>query len=112
MFKLRQTWSTMLPNATLYRIDKKIKSLLDPAWPITATEPEQTSIHVNPRFLQGVSTKIIYLFQTLMLATATCIADNLVVMTRLMFLIGIYGTTTLQVRMYNGFRHSHFERLN
>ncbi|XP_053398989.1 uncharacterized protein LOC123558235 [Mercenaria mercenaria] len=53
MFKLRQTWSTMLPNATLYRVDKKINSLLDPAWPITATEPEQTSIHVNPRFLQG-----------------------------------------------------------
>jgi hypothetical protein len=56
MFKLRQTWKTMLPNATLYKIDKKINSLLDPAWPINAKEPEQTSIHVNPRFLQGVST--------------------------------------------------------
>lgn len=64
MFKLRQTWTNILPNATLYRIDKKIKSLLDPAWPITATEPEQTSIHVNPRFLQGVSFHDLHIVST------------------------------------------------
>ncbi|XP_052224670.1 uncharacterized protein LOC127840322 isoform X3 [Dreissena polymorpha] len=54
MYKLRQTWSVMLPNQKLYMIDVKIKSLLDPAWPITAT-PEKASIHVNPKFLQGSS---------------------------------------------------------
>ena len=53
MFKLRQTWATLYPNAKLYSIDVKIQNGLDPAWPITATppEPDQTSIHVNPKFL-------------------------------------------------------------
>lgn len=54
MFKLRQTWAPLFPNAKLYGIDVKIKTYLDPAWPITATAPEQTSIHVNPKFLTKV----------------------------------------------------------
>ena len=54
MYKLRQTWTPLFPNARLYGIDVKIQSNLDPAWPITATAPEQTSIHVNPNFLKKV----------------------------------------------------------
>ncbi|KAL4230869.1 hypothetical protein ACF0H5_011243 [Mactra antiquata] len=55
MYKLRQTWTDVLPNTVLYRIDVRIKNFLDPAWPITAKEPEKASIHVNPKFLQGNS---------------------------------------------------------
>lgn len=51
MFKLRQTWTTIMPNPQLYQIDVKIKTLLDPAWPVTATPPQKTSIYVNPKFL-------------------------------------------------------------
>ena len=54
MFKLRQTWTPLFPNAKLYSIDVKIQNGLDPAWPLTATAPEQTSIHVNPKFLLQV----------------------------------------------------------
>ncbi|XP_076321065.1 pcf11 cleavage and polyadenylation factor subunit isoform X2 [Tachypleus tridentatus] len=50
LFKLRQTWSDILPNKKLYAIDVRIKQL-DPAWPITA-QPEP-SIHVNPKFLEN-----------------------------------------------------------
>ncbi|XP_052793268.1 uncharacterized protein LOC128227101 [Mya arenaria] len=52
MYKLRQTWSSILPNQKLYMIDVKINSTLDPAWPITA-KAENAIIHVNPKFLQG-----------------------------------------------------------
>ena len=54
MFKLRQTWASILPNQKLYMIDVRINNLMDPAWPITAMPPEQTSIHVNPKFLPKV----------------------------------------------------------
>ena len=54
MYKLRQTWTPLIPNAKLYGIDVKIQSNLDPAWPVTATAPEQTIIHVNPNFLRKV----------------------------------------------------------
>lgn len=57
MFKLRQTWSSILPNQKLYMIDVKIHKMLDPAWPITA-KPDKTSIHVNPKFLPKVKFSI------------------------------------------------------
>ncbi|ESP04413.1 hypothetical protein LOTGIDRAFT_223898, partial [Lottia gigantea] len=50
MFKLRQTWANVIPNNKLYAIDVRVNAS-DPAWPITATAPEQGSIHVNPKFL-------------------------------------------------------------
>ncbi|KAK6172253.1 hypothetical protein SNE40_015955 [Patella caerulea] len=50
MFKLRQTWTNVIPNKKLYAIDVRVNTT-DPAWPITATPPEQGSIHVNPKFL-------------------------------------------------------------
>ena len=56
MYKLRQTWSAILPNQRLYMIDVKIHKMLDPAWPITA-KPDKTNMHVNPKFLH-VSSKL------------------------------------------------------
>ncbi|XP_041358025.1 uncharacterized protein LOC121374946 [Gigantopelta aegis] len=50
MFKLRQTWKDFLPNKKLYALDVRV-NMVDPAWPITAHAPEQTTIHVNPKFL-------------------------------------------------------------
>ncbi|KAL1114844.1 hypothetical protein AAG570_007668 [Ranatra chinensis] len=52
MFKLRQTWNEVFPTKKLYALDARVNAI-DPAWPITATPP--TSIHVNPKFLQGTS---------------------------------------------------------
>ncbi|GAB6025905.1 hypothetical protein CHUAL_011877 [Chamberlinius hualienensis] len=51
MYKLRQTWSGIFPNKKLYAIDVRVKEL-DPAWPILAQPPQQTSIHINPKFLK------------------------------------------------------------
>ena len=53
MFKLRQTWKNVLPEKKLYALDVRV-NMLDPAWPITAQAPEQTTIHVNPKFLMQV----------------------------------------------------------
>ncbi len=55
MWKLRMTWGDVLPNNVLYGLDSSVR-MLDPAWPLTATEPTvespPASIHVNPRFLK------------------------------------------------------------
>lgn len=59
MFKLRQTWSAILPNQKLYMIDVKIHKMLDPAWPITA-KPDKTNMHVNPKFLHVSISNIVY----------------------------------------------------
>ncbi|KAL3213254.1 hypothetical protein MRX96_035592 [Rhipicephalus microplus] len=52
LFKLRQTWLDIFPNKKLYALDTRVKQM-DPAWPIIAKEPQQTSIHVNPKFLEA-----------------------------------------------------------
>ncbi|CAN8006400.1 unnamed protein product [Ixodes hexagonus] len=53
LFKLRQTWAEIFPNKKLYGLDTRVRSL-DPAWPIMAKEPQQTTtIHVNPKFLEA-----------------------------------------------------------
>ena len=54
MFKLRQTWPPIFPNGKLYSLDLKVQQQLDPAWPVTATQPEAKpkDIHVNPKFLK------------------------------------------------------------
>ncbi|CAG0881654.1 unnamed protein product [Cyprideis torosa] len=52
MFKLRQTWNEILSSKKLYAIDIRVQEI-DPAWPITAAPPVQTSIHINKDFLQG-----------------------------------------------------------
>ncbi|KAH6934910.1 hypothetical protein HPB50_001831 [Hyalomma asiaticum] len=52
LFKLRQTWVDIFPNKKLYALDTRVKQM-DPAWPIMAKEPQQTSIHVNPKFLEA-----------------------------------------------------------
>ncbi|XP_069130811.1 pre-mRNA cleavage complex 2 protein Pcf11-like [Argopecten irradians] len=57
MFKVRQTWNEIFPNRKLYAIDVRV-NLLDPAWPITAQPPvESSSIHVNPKFLAAKQQK-------------------------------------------------------
>ncbi|XP_060064813.1 pre-mRNA cleavage complex 2 protein Pcf11-like isoform X2 [Ylistrum balloti] len=50
MFKVRQTWNEIFPNRKLYAVDVRV-NLVDPAWPITAQPPVESSIHVNPKFL-------------------------------------------------------------
>ncbi|KAL1433023.1 hypothetical protein MTO96_002002 [Rhipicephalus appendiculatus] len=52
LFKLRQTWVDIFPNKKLYALDTRVKQM-DPAWPVMAKEPQQTSIHVNPKFLEA-----------------------------------------------------------
>lgn len=57
MFKLRQTWNELFPEKKLYALDLRVNQTLDPAWPITAKEPEEpttpvASIHINPKFLR------------------------------------------------------------
>ena len=47
LYKLRQTWSTIFPVRKLYAVDTRIKSKLDPAWPITA-KPKPEANHVKP----------------------------------------------------------------
>ena len=56
MWKLRQTWSDIIPNKRLYALDIRIQ-MIDPAWPVTAQPPEEpiASIHVNPKFLIKVT---------------------------------------------------------
>lgn len=61
MFKLRQTWNELLNARKLYALDVRVNQI-DPAWPVApAPEPRRetpkspTSIHVNPRFLQGAT---------------------------------------------------------
>lgn len=51
MYKLRQTWVDIMHNKRLYALDVAVHNV-DPAWPITATAPEQGVIHVNPKFLK------------------------------------------------------------
>lgn len=59
MFKLRQTWPPYFSNATLHNLDTRTH-YIDPAWPITARQPESTpvapTIHINPDFIQRVCT--------------------------------------------------------
>ncbi|KAH9383485.1 hypothetical protein HPB48_024994 [Haemaphysalis longicornis] len=53
LFKLRQTWVDIFPNKKLFALDTRVKQM-DPAWPIMAKEPQQTTtIHVNPKFLEA-----------------------------------------------------------
>ncbi|KAL3266670.1 hypothetical protein HHI36_010832 [Cryptolaemus montrouzieri] len=54
MFKLRQTWNEVFSPKKLYAIDVQINSL-DPAWPVTAPVPPNSSIHLNPKFLKSSS---------------------------------------------------------
>lgn len=49
MFKLRQTWTEILPNKVLYSLDVSVQKL-DPAWPVTAKNPTK-KILINPKFL-------------------------------------------------------------
>lgn len=51
MFKLRQTWTDVLPNKVLYNLDMHIK-ILDPAWPVTAKQVTGKKIFFNPKFLE------------------------------------------------------------
>lgn len=55
MFKLRQTWTDVLPNKILYNLDLSVKKL-DPAWPVTAKNPKK--ILINPKFIDGSSEKV------------------------------------------------------
>ncbi|XP_075235212.1 uncharacterized protein LOC142332584 isoform X2 [Lycorma delicatula] len=59
MFKLRHTWNNMFPAKKMYALDARVNAI-DPAWPISASPPTSTSIHLNPKFLQvkmsGMST--------------------------------------------------------
>lgn len=61
MFKLRQTWNDVFPPKKLFALDVRVHAI-DPAWPITAT-PQSVRIHVNPKFLQAVSTFVIIVFK-------------------------------------------------
>lgn len=63
MFKLRQTWSDLLPARKLYALDVRVNQK-DPAWPVTPlaadtpAEPKSpSSIHVNPKFLQKTGSR-------------------------------------------------------
>ncbi|XP_064465566.1 pre-mRNA cleavage complex 2 protein Pcf11-like isoform X3 [Ornithodoros turicata] len=49
LFKLRQTWTDLLPNQKLYGLDEQVKNM-DSAWPILAKPPH---IHINPKFLKA-----------------------------------------------------------
>lgn len=55
MFKLRQTWTEILPNKVLHNLDVRVKKL-DPAWPITAKYYKK--ILVNPEFLEKPVEKV------------------------------------------------------
>ena len=50
MFALRQTWNEVFPQAKLYALDEKTKSI-DEGWPITAKYTP--AIHVNPNFFKS-----------------------------------------------------------
>ncbi|OWF46603.1 uncharacterized protein LOC110455499 isoform X2 [Mizuhopecten yessoensis] len=56
MFKVRQTWNEIFPNRKLYAVDVRV-NLVDPAWPVTAQPPVESSIHVNPKFLAAKQQK-------------------------------------------------------
>lgn len=56
MFKLRQTWTDILPNKILYNLDISVAKV-DPAWPITAKNPSK-KILINPKFIAGSSEKV------------------------------------------------------
>lgn len=56
MFKLRQTWTDILPNKILYNLDLSVKKI-DPAWPVTAKNPSK-KILVTPKFIDGSSEKV------------------------------------------------------
>lgn len=58
MFKLRQTWTDIIPNKILYYLDVDVKKL-DPAWPITAQEPAK-KILINPKLLDGSLNEVCY----------------------------------------------------
>lgn len=58
LFKLRQTWVDIFPNKKLFALDTRVKQM-DPAWPIMAKEPQQTTtIHVNPKFLEAKAVRL------------------------------------------------------
>ncbi|XP_043927937.1 pre-mRNA cleavage complex 2 protein Pcf11 [Protopterus annectens] len=51
LYKLRSTWDEIFPLKKLYALDVRVNTL-DPAWPIKPLPPNiNTSIHVNPKFL-------------------------------------------------------------
>ncbi|XP_065337867.1 pre-mRNA cleavage complex 2 protein Pcf11-like isoform X1 [Cloeon dipterum] len=56
LFKLRNSWTDIFPATKLYALDARVQ-LLDPAWPIAqlpvSKASKASSIHVNPKFLQG-----------------------------------------------------------
>lgn len=66
MYKLRQTWSDVLPARKLYALDVRVNQI-DPAWPIvpfassassdggSSGSKSASSIHINPKFLQKSS---------------------------------------------------------
>ena len=54
LYKLRQTWNSIFPARKLYAIDHRIKSKLDPAWPITAPKPDQSGPNSTKPELKSV----------------------------------------------------------
>lgn len=61
LYKLRQTWTEIMPNNKLYAIDYNVRRM-DPAWPITSQPPvnkstKGTTIHINPKFLTASAKK-------------------------------------------------------
>lgn len=54
MYKLRTTWNDVIAPTKLHAIDLAIHGI-DPNWPISGAPP---NIHVNPKFLNNVCTKI------------------------------------------------------
>ncbi len=52
LYKLRTTWGEVFAADTLHRLDLKIKSTLDPKWPVTSSSasapPSGQNIHINP----------------------------------------------------------------
>lgn len=68
MFKLRTTWTGVLPPMILYELDTKVATI-DPAWPVGAPPPapaplmatSNNRIHLNPKFLSTTVSEIQYL---------------------------------------------------
>ncbi|XP_072157803.1 uncharacterized protein [Bemisia tabaci] len=60
MFKLRSTWTNVLPPMILYELDTKVCTI-DPAWPVGPPPPiphiasSNNRIHLNPKFLNATT---------------------------------------------------------